>query len=106
MGLAKGGEEANGENLIELRGSDLATIYAVEAVRQVDHFHFRASMQGATVAKPLTLKGADAWQVWVKPCYDRPTSGAWTGAILAGGAGLKTVTIASQPLRLSYAGSA
>jgi hypothetical protein len=39
-------------------------------VRQVDHFHFRASMQGATAAKPLTLKGADAWQAWVKPYYD------------------------------------
>ena len=68
--LASGGEEENGDNLIELRSAEVAALYAVEAVRQIDHFHFRAAMQTATSADPLVLKGADKWHEWVKPYYD------------------------------------
>jgi PLD-like domain len=68
--LASGGEEANGDNLIELRGREVASLYAVEAVRQIDHFHFRAAMQGATASGPLVLKGPDRWHEWVDPYYD------------------------------------
>jgi phosphatidylserine/phosphatidylglycerophosphate/cardiolipin synthase-like enzyme len=68
--LASGGEEENGDNLIELRGPDVASLYAVEAVRQIDHFHFRAAMKDATTADPLVLKGPDRWHEWVDPYYD------------------------------------
>ncbi len=68
--LSSGGEEANGDNLIELRGPEVASLYAVEAVRQIDHFHFRAAMQGATPSGPLVLKGPDRWHEWVDPYYD------------------------------------
>ncbi len=68
--LASGGEEHNGDNLIELRGSDVASLYAVEAVRQIDHFHFRAAMKGSTPSGPLVLKGPDRWHEWVDPYYD------------------------------------
>ena len=68
--LAAGGEEDNGDNLIELRGPEAAALYAVEAVRQIDHFHFRAAMKTATTHDPLVLKGPDNWREWVKPYYD------------------------------------
>ncbi len=68
--LASGGEEHNGDNLIELRGPEVASLYAVEAVRQIDHFHFRAAMKGSTPAGPLVLKGPDHWHEWVDPYYD------------------------------------
>jgi len=68
--LAKGGEEQNGDNLLELRGPDIASLYAVEAVRQIDHYHFRAAMQNATDSQPLVLEGPDAWETWVKPYFD------------------------------------
>ena len=68
--LAAGGEKDNGDNLIELRGADVAALYMVEAVRQIDHFHFRAAMQDATDAAPLVLKGPDEWHAWVDPYYD------------------------------------
>jgi hypothetical protein len=68
--LASGGEAENGDNLIELRGPEAASLYAVEAVRQIDHFHFRAAMKGATAADPLVLKGPDRWREWVDPYYD------------------------------------
>jgi hypothetical protein len=39
--LAEGGEEENGDNLIEIRDRDIATVFAIEALALVDHFHFR-----------------------------------------------------------------
>jgi hypothetical protein len=39
--LALGGEEQNGDNLIEVHDGDIATVFAVEAIALVDHFHFR-----------------------------------------------------------------
>ena len=42
----------------------------MEALRQIDHFHFRAAMKSATTADPLVLKGADRWHEWVDPYYD------------------------------------
>ncbi len=68
--LARGGEEQNGDNLLELHGGSIASLYAVEAVRQIDHYHFRASMLHATVDEPLVLRGPDQWHAWVDPYYD------------------------------------
>ena len=39
--LALGGEEQNGDNLIEVHDTDIATVFAIEAIALVDHFHFR-----------------------------------------------------------------
>jgi hypothetical protein len=68
--LASGGEKDNGDNLIELRGPEVASLYMVDAVRQIDHFHFRAAMMSATNNDPLVLKGPDKWHEWVDPYYD------------------------------------
>jgi hypothetical protein len=38
--LASGGEESNGDNLLALRGADVATVFAIEALALVDHFSF------------------------------------------------------------------
>jgi len=39
--LAFGPEQANGDNLIEIRDRDAVTVFAIEAIRLVDHFAFR-----------------------------------------------------------------
>jgi hypothetical protein len=65
--LAAGGEESNGDNLLEVRDPAVAQLYAVEAIRLVDHYHFRASLTAATAAKPLAL-ATDA--SWCAPYYD------------------------------------
>ena len=39
--LAAGGEQDNGDNLIELNDKDVASIFGVQAVGLVDRFHFR-----------------------------------------------------------------
>jgi hypothetical protein len=54
--LAAGGEEENGDNLLAFRDPAIASTYAVEAIRLIDHYRFRAAMQGASKAEPLRLK--------------------------------------------------
>jgi phosphatidylserine/phosphatidylglycerophosphate/cardiolipin synthase-like enzyme len=57
--LAAGGEAENGDNLIALHDRNIATTYAVEAVRLLDHYRFRAAMKTATGKQPLRLKRRD-----------------------------------------------
>jgi phosphatidylserine/phosphatidylglycerophosphate/cardiolipin synthase-like enzyme len=49
--LALGGEEANGDNLIEIHDSDVATAFAIEALALVDHFNFLDSVAKGPKAK-------------------------------------------------------
>lgn len=39
--LAINPEQKNGDNLIEIRDKETVTVFAIEAIRLVDHFHFR-----------------------------------------------------------------
>ena len=64
---ARGGEEENGDNLVCFTDRDIATKYAIEAIKLVDHYRFRAAMQSATDAKPLQLAGRSAH--WAAPYY-------------------------------------
>ena len=57
--LAAGGERANGDSLVMIEDSSIASLYAIEAVRLFDHYHFRHNMSQATEASPLTL-----WRPW------------------------------------------
>jgi hypothetical protein len=66
--IAQGGEQSNSDNLVAFYDPHVATAYGVEAVRLVDHYHFRAAMKRATSTEPLKL--ADASQKWWKPYYD------------------------------------
>lgn len=65
--LAKGGEKENGDNLVCFADRDIATKYAIEAIKLVDHYRFRAVMETATDDKPLQLAGRSA--NWAAPYY-------------------------------------
>jgi phosphatidylserine/phosphatidylglycerophosphate/cardiolipin synthase-like enzyme len=65
--LAQGGEQQNGDNLLAIYDRSIATLYAVEAVRLVDHFDFRAALHNAK-SKPLRLKTKD--EKWWAPYFD------------------------------------
>jgi phosphatidylserine/phosphatidylglycerophosphate/cardiolipin synthase-like enzyme len=69
--LASGGEEANGDNLLAIADRGIATAYAVEAIRLVDHYHFRSAMRAATDTKPLLLKDDTVATKWWEPYYDK-----------------------------------
>ena len=45
--LAQGGEEGNGDNLIEIRDPKVVVAYAVQAVSIFDHYGFRNRMKKA-----------------------------------------------------------
>ena len=68
--LAAGGEESNGDNLLAISDPSVAVAYAVEAVRLVDHFHFRASLKQADPSAPMCLQGPDGKPRWWEPYYD------------------------------------
>lgn len=43
--FATGGEGRNGDNLLEIRDRDIATVFAIEALQLVDHFQFLDRMK-------------------------------------------------------------
>jgi len=61
--LANGGEEQNGDNLIAIYDSAIATAFAIEGICLVDHYAFAAALKSAKdSATPLALKlDADKW---------------------------------------------
>jgi PLD-like domain len=69
--LSKGGEQANGDNLVEFRDRDIATRYAIQAIQLVDHYRFRAA-QHAAVDKPLVLRSRS--EDWTKLFYDQTSA--------------------------------
>jgi phosphatidylserine/phosphatidylglycerophosphate/cardiolipin synthase-like enzyme len=69
--LAAGGETSNGDNLLMITDRRVVTAFAVEAIRLVDHYHFRASMQVATDDNPLKLQGSVTKGAWWEPYYDK-----------------------------------
>jgi hypothetical protein len=66
--LAEGGEQENGDNLVCFADARIAETYAVEAIRLIDHYRFRAVQQTATQAEPLVLKSRA--EDWVAEYYD------------------------------------
>ncbi|MFL5957645.1 MAG: phospholipase D-like domain-containing protein, partial [Solirubrobacterales bacterium] len=66
--LAAGGETENGDNLLAFYDRHIATTYAVEAVRLIDHYRFRAAMKRAHDATPLQLRRRS--DRWAESFYD------------------------------------
>ncbi len=85
--LNEGGEEKNGDNLLEIHDKDVATAFAIEALGLVDHFNFldrfaaksgQGKAKAAKKSKPADLNHAAVeagWFLsttdrWVAPYYD------------------------------------
>jgi hypothetical protein len=68
--LAEGGEHQNGDNLLAIYDRDVAMAYAVEAIRLVDHYHFRATWNAAAETAPLALADRSTTPPWWNPYYD------------------------------------
>jgi hypothetical protein len=58
--FALGGEEQNNDNLLTIYDQEVATAFAIEAIRLIDHFQYRAAI-AKTGGKPLVLKRDDSW---------------------------------------------
>lgn len=61
--LALGGEQANGDNLIAIRDQDIATVFMIEALTLVDHFHFLDGVQSHAKSTGQVAKRATPTRV-------------------------------------------
>ena len=70
--LAELAEQQNGDNLLEIRDGDVVTAFAIEAMRLIDHFHWRNRKGDAKKNKePLNLyDNSDPARIWHKKYYD------------------------------------
>jgi hypothetical protein len=59
--LALLGEQQNGDNLLAIFDKDVATAFAIEAIRLIDHFHFRAALADSNAKAPMVLARNDGW---------------------------------------------
>lgn len=72
--LSAGGEADNGDNLVAIYDPVVVKAYAVEAIRLVDHYHFRTVQNQSTDDKPILLQGpVTDGSDWWRPYYD-PTN--------------------------------
>jgi hypothetical protein len=81
--LNDGGEEKNGDNLLEIHDRDIATVFAIEALGLVDHFNFLDGYAGGAkgkkkkpAASPQDAAAAVGWFLattdkWAAPYYDQ-----------------------------------
>ena len=80
--LAEGGEESNGDNLLAIHDSDVATVFMIEALGLVDHFNFldRFSQAGGTTDKaPANKQNAALQQKWFLGTTDKWTAPYFDG---------------------------
>jgi hypothetical protein len=61
--FSEGGEKSNGDNLIEIHDGNVATFYAIEAIRLYDHYRFRSLQRKSASAtkSSLVLDDTDGW---------------------------------------------
>src|SRR6266699_6784391 len=67
--LAQGGEQQNGDNLLAIYDPVVAHAFAIEALRIVDHYQFRAALTAASDVHPLMLS-SDTVHPWWERDYD------------------------------------
>ena len=60
--LAFGPEQRNGDNLLEIKDKDIVTAFAIEALRLVDHFHWRNYEN--LKSKPMSLDDLSHNKLW------------------------------------------
>ena len=76
--MSKAADASNGENLVLIRDRRVATSYAIEAMRMIDHYQWRAALKARGKrrgpARPLTLRrppagpGEEPW--WLEDYVD------------------------------------
>lgn len=68
--LALGGEKANGDNLLCIKDQDVATVFAIEALRLTDHYNFRSVREGDIGPPNQPPAKLDNTGNWVNKFFD------------------------------------
>jgi hypothetical protein len=66
--LAFGPEQRNGDNLIEIHDENVVTAFAIEAIRLVDHFHWRNKKMD-DIGQLYLNDNRDKKKIWYKSYY-------------------------------------
>ncbi len=70
--LAYDPEQKNGDNLLEIRDKDVVTAFAIEAIRLIDHFHWRnKKFTAEKKEEPLNLHDPSEKYKWYKAYYNQ-----------------------------------
>jgi phosphatidylserine/phosphatidylglycerophosphate/cardiolipin synthase-like enzyme len=93
--LAKGGEEENGDNLLAIHDEDIATCYAIEAIRLFDHYRFHIKQSHLGKGKMLSL---DPTAGWVRPYFDDGSLKHQEREVLAGKPVKRTKKVSVAPI--------
>jgi len=75
--LAEMGEEVNGDNLIAIHDTEIATVFAIEALTLVDHFDFLDRSSTKAKKPPAKIKAASKQQQAVDAQWFLSTSDRW-----------------------------
>jgi hypothetical protein len=78
--LALGGEQENGDNLIAIHDSEVATVFAIEALGLVDHFDFlnrRAAKAGVKATSAAAPPSASKTELAAEAEWFLSTTGKW-----------------------------
>jgi phosphatidylserine/phosphatidylglycerophosphate/cardiolipin synthase-like enzyme len=68
--LAFNPEQKNGDNLLEIRDRDIATVFAVEAIRLIDHFHWlNRKIEADETNEPFNLRDGREAKKWYAAYY-------------------------------------
>jgi hypothetical protein len=68
--LAFNPEQKNGDNLLEIRDRDIATVFAVEAIRLIDHFHWlNRKIEADQTSEPFNLRDGREAKKWYAAYY-------------------------------------
>ncbi|MRW89103.1 hypothetical protein GJ699_03805 [Duganella sp. FT80W] len=77
--LVSSGEEKNGDNLLTIRDTEVATVFAIEALGLVDHFQFMDRMtKKSDAAKPLDKLPANKQKAAKQVGWFLSTTDVWT----------------------------
>ena len=69
--LALGGEEDNGDNLICIKDQDVATAFAIEAMRLTDHYNFRSVREPDIGRQTNSRRRSTSTGAWVNKFFDQ-----------------------------------
>jgi phosphatidylserine/phosphatidylglycerophosphate/cardiolipin synthase-like enzyme len=75
--LAEKGEEVNGDNLIAIHDTEIATVFMIEALTLVDHFDFLDRSSTKAKKPPAQIKAASKQQQAVDAQWFLSTSDRW-----------------------------
>jgi PLD-like domain len=78
--LALGGEQDNGDNLIAIHDSEVATVFAIEALGLIDHFDFlnrRAAKEGVKAKNAAAPPSASKTELAAEAEWFLSTTGKW-----------------------------